>query len=340
MTFLWPPMLFALLAIPLLVLLYLRVQRRRAQIRARYGTLGLVQAQAGRPLGRRRHLPAVIFLVGLTVLLVALARPRAIVNLPRLEGTIILAFDVSGSMAADDLAPTRMEAAKAAALAFAERQPPSVRIGVVTFSDAGFAAQVPTHQQDLVAAAINRLKPERGTSVGQGILLALNTLFTEEAAADAPVYSDRSPTPTPAATVTPPPVPPGSNQAAVIVMLTDGENTAPPDPFEAAMAAANLGVRIYPIGIGSPAGTTLTVNGFTVHTRLDEPTLQQIAEMTEGDYYNAANEAELRAIYESLQPELVIRAEPMEVTAFFAGGGLLALLIGGALSLVWLGRVP
>jgi len=332
-------MLFSLLAIPLLVLLYLRVQQRRAQIRARYGTLGLVQAQAGRPLGRRRHLPAVIFLVGLTVLLLSLARPRAVVNLPRLEGTIILAFDVSGSMAADDLAPTRMEAAKAAALAFAERQPPSVRIGVVTFSDAGFAAQVPTYEQDLVAAAINRLKPERGTSVGQGILLALNTLFAEETEAAAPVYSDRAP-PAPAATATPPPVAAGSNQAAVIVMLTDGENTAPPDPFEAAMTAANLGVRIYPIGIGSPAGTTLTVNGFTVHTRLDEPTLQQIAEMTAGDYYNAANEAELRTIYESLQPELVIRAEPMEITAFFAGGGLLALLIGGALSLVWLGRVP
>lgn len=339
MTFIWPPMLFFLLVIPLLVLLYLRVQRRRQQIRARYGTLGLVQARAGRDLGRRRHLPALIFLVGLTILLLALARPQATVSLPRLEGTIILAFDVSGSMAADDLAPTRIEAAKAAALAFVERQPPSVQIGVVTFSDAGFAAQVPTNEQALIVAAINRLKPERGTSVGQGILLALNTLFAEEEG-NTPVYSNREPTPTPLATTTREPVPPGSNSAAVIVMLTDGENTAPPDPFEAAMAAANLGVRIYPIGIGSPAGTTLTVNGFTVFTRLDEPTLQQIAALTEGTYYNAANTEELQAVYANLQPELVIKAEQMEVTALFAGAGILTLLLAGTFSLLWLGRVP
>ncbi len=339
MTFIWPPMLLFLLVIPLLLLLYLRVQRRRQQMRARYGTLGLVQAQAGRDLGHRRHVPALIFLVGLTILLLALARPQATVSLPRLEGTIMLAFDVSGSMAADDLAPSRIEAAKAAALAFVERQPPSVRIGVVTFSDAGFAAQVPTNRQELIIAAINRLKPERGTSVGQGILLALNTLFAE-AEGDAPVYSNREPTPTPLATTTREPVPPGSNNAAVIVMLTDGENTAPPDPFEAAMAAANLGVRIYPIGVGSPAGTTLTVNGFTVFTRLDEPTLQQIAALTEGTYYNAANEAELRAVYENLQPALVIKAEQMEVTSLFAGGGILALLLAGTFSLLWLGRVP
>lgn len=335
MTFTWPPMLLSLLVIPLFILLYLRVQRRRQQLRARYGTLGLIQAPTGRALGARRHLPPLIFLGGLTILLLALARPHAVVSLPRLEGTIVLAFDVSGSMAADDLAPTRIEAAKATALEFIERQPPSVRIGVVTFSDAGFTVQVPTNEQAAIVAAINRLKPERGTSLGHGILMALNTVFAEEAA-DAPVYSDRAPTPTPEAT----PAPPGTYTSAMIVLLTDGENTAPPDPFAAAQAAADRGVRIYPIGIGSPEGATLTVNGFTVHTQLDEPTLQQVAALTNGAYYNATNQAELQAVYKNLEPALVIKAEQMEVTSLFAGGGILALLVGGAFSLLWLGRVP
>ena len=339
MTFIWPPMLFFLLVIPLLVFLYLRVQRRRQQMRAHYGTLGLVQAQAGRDLGRRRHLPALIFLIGLTILLLALARPQATVSLPRLEGTIILAFDVSGSMAADDLAPTRIEAAKAAALAFVERQPPSVRIGVVTFSDAGFAAQVPTNRQELIIAAINRLKPERGTSVGQGILLALNTLFAEEEG-DTPVYSNREPTPTPLATTTREPVPPGSNNAAVIVMLTDGENTAPPDPFEAAMAAANLGVRIYPIGIGSPQGTVLEVEGFRVLTQLNEGALQELAALTNGAYYYAADAATLQEIYETIDLQLTVKGERIEITAILATIGFFFFLAGGALSMFWLGRVP
>jgi Ca-activated chloride channel family protein len=138
MSFIWPAMLLSLLVIPLLVLLYLRMQRRRQQMLARYGSLGMMQA-AGRPLGQRRHLPPLLLLIGVTILLLALARPEAVVSLPRLEGDVILAFDVSGSMAAEDLTPNRMEAAKTAARAFVERQPASVRVGIVAFSDSGFS---------------------------------------------------------------------------------------------------------------------------------------------------------------------------------------------------------
>lgn len=334
MSFIWPLMLLSLLLIPLFVILYWRMQQRRRQLAARYGTLGQLREGAGRPLGRRRHIPPALFLTGLAILLFALARPQTVVSLPRLEGTVILAFDVSGSMAADDLEPTRMEAAKAAALAFVNRQPTSVQIGVVAFSDSGFAVQPPTNDQEAIIAAINRLAPERGTSLGQGMLVAVDTIFVEEE--ETRLYSNLTPTPP----AEPTPVPPGTYTSAVIVLLSDGENTAPPDPFEAAQHAADRGVRIYPIGIGSAAGTTLEVEGFSVHTQLDESTMQQIAQLTDGVYYNATNEEDLRTIYENLTPEFVVKPETMEVTSLFAGASLLVLLTGGLFSLAWFSRLP
>jgi Ca-activated chloride channel family protein len=331
MSFIWPALLILLLLVPLCIVLYLRMHRRRQFLAARYGSLGMVQAAAGRPLGRRRHIPSVLFLTGLTILLIGLARPQSLISLPRVEGTVILAFDVSGSMAAEDMQPTRMEAAKAVARDFVERQPTSVQIGVVAFSDGGFAIQAPTNDQAAILAAINRITPQRGTSIGQGILASLSTIAAD--AGQAPRrYSTLEPTPAP--------VQAGSQTSTMIVMLTDGENNGPPDPLAAAQAAADRGVRIYTVGIGSPAGTTLHVNGFTVHTQLDEPTLQQISQLSEGVYYNASNQDELRAIYQDLDLQLVVKPEETEITALFAGIGVLFLLIGGICSMLWFSRVP
>ena len=335
MSFTWPAMLVSLLLVPLFGALYVVLQRRRRRFAARYASLGLVQGATGRGPGLRRHVPAALFLAGLTILLIALARPQTVISLPRVEGTVILVFDVSGSMAADDLKPTRMEAAKAAARDFVERQPASVQIGVVAFSDGGLAVQPPTNDQEAILAAINRLTPERGTSLAHGILAALNTIAVSAGQA-VPSQGNLTPAPTSAPT----PAPEGTYTSAAIVLLTDGENTAPPDPFDAAQTAADQGVRIYPIGVGSPAGTTLRVNGFTVHTQLDEATLQRIAQLTQGAYYNAQNEQDLRAIYQDLAPQLVIKAEKTEVTFIFAGASMLVLLVGGAFSLLWFGRVP
>lgn len=335
MSFIWPAMLVCLLALPLAVGLYLRLQQRRQQLLTRYGNLGFVQGSAGRTPGWRRHFPPTLFLLGLAILLIALARPQTAVSLPRVEGTVILAFDVSGSMAATDLQPTRMEAAKAVAQDFVQRQPSSVQIGVVAFSESGLAIQAPTNDQAAILGAIARITPQRGTSLGQGIGAALNALDAD--ANQGPRrYSTLTPTPTP----TPLPVPPGTNRSTAILLLTDGENTGPPDPLEAAQIAADRGIRIYTVGIGSAAGTTLKVNGFTVHTRLDEATLQQIAERTTGAYYNAENEEELREIYDNLDLQLVVKPDETEVTALFAGVGFLLLLIGGAFSLLWFSRVP
>jgi Ca-activated chloride channel family protein len=242
-----------------------------------------------------------------------------------------LAFDVSGSMAANDVLPTRMEAAKVAARNFVQRQPSSVKIGVVAFSEGGMSVQAPTNDQEAVLAAIGRLTPQRGTSLGQGMVAALNTIAA--AAGEAPRrYSNRVLTPTP--------VPAGTRSSAVIVLLTDGENNQAPNPQVAAQQAADRGVRIYTIGLGSAAGTTLKVNGFTVHTQLDEATLQAVSQISGGAYYNAADDKALQAVYGNLDLQLVIRPKTMEITSLLAGVGLLVLLIGGTCSLLWFGRMP
>jgi Ca-activated chloride channel homolog len=327
MSFLWPAMLLLLLLVPLCAVLYARMQRGRSA--ERHGTLGLLQSTSGQTLGARRHIPPALFLAGFAVLLLGLARPQATVSLPRVEGTVMLTFDVSGSMAAEDGDPTRMETAKAAARAFVERQPPGVQIGVAAFSEGGLTVQAPTHDEAAILAAIDRIEPQRGTSLGQGILASLNALAIAEG--EMPPR-DGSATPTP--------VPVASNGAAVIVLLSDGENTAPPDPFEAARAAADRGVRIYTVGVGSAAGTTLQLEDFSVFTRLDEATLAQIAQLTEGGYVSAADEPDLGGIYEDLALRLVVEPDAIEVTSLFAGAGILVLLIGGLCSLLWFGRFP
>lgn len=333
MTFIWLPMLACLVLIPLFVVVYLRILRRRQHLVTQYGTLGLVQAAGGRRLGVRRHISPALFLVALIILIVALARPQTVISVPRMEGTVILAFDVSGSMAANDVKPTRLAAAKAAARTFVQRQPSGVQIGVVSFSEAGFAIQTPTNDRDVVLAALNRLTLHGGTSLAHGLEAALKAI-------DAVTHPALTLAHRAQPTATPTPVPKGTHAPAVIVLLSDGENNESPDPLATAQLAANRGIRVDTVGIGSAAGATLHINGFTVRSRLDAATLQQIAQLTGGAYYNAATAADLRAIYATLNPQLVIKPQQTEVTSLFAGAGIVVLLVGGTLSLLWLGRVP
>jgi Ca-activated chloride channel family protein len=318
-----------------LIALYLSYQRRRRRILTQYGDARFLQNASGKRVGARRHVPPILLLAGLSLLLVASARPQTEVVLPRIEGTVILAFDVSGSMAADDLQPTRMEAAKTAARSFVDAQPTTVQIGIVAFSDSGFSVQPPTNDKDEVLASINRLNPQRGTSVANGILVSLNAIATSNQQSTH-FYSNLTPEPA----ATPTPVPQGQYGSAVIVLLTDGENNVQPDPLTAAQTAADRGVRVYTVGLGSLEGVTLHVNGFTVHTKLDEETLQQIAQITGGTYFNATSAEDLSDIYGKLDPELVIKPEKTEVTSIFAGASAAILLIGGLLSLLWFSRFP
>lgn len=344
MTFIWPVMLVFLLLAPLLVVVYLRIQKRRGAFAARFSGLAGGAAQpVGRP-GLRRHVPPALFLTGLVILFVALARPQAQVSLPRVEGTVILAFDVSGSMAADDLKPTRMDAAKAAAQDFVNRMPPTVQMGVVGFSDSGFSMQAPSNNPDEVLAAVNRLAPQRGTSLGHGIEAALNAIAistgTQRTQGQAPGEPNSLSLNTPVPTAQPTPMPKGTYAPAVVILLTDGDNNENPDPIASAQAAADRGVRVYTVGIGSPAGTNVHINGFTVHTQLNESLLQQIAQTTGGTYYNATDAQQLRSIYDHLDPQLFIRPEKIEVTSIFAGASILVMLAGGVFSLVWFNRLP
>jgi Ca-activated chloride channel family protein len=318
-------MLLLLVLVPILVLFYRHVQRQRAELLERHKGFGLLQGSQGALLERRRHIPPLIFLIGITVLLLAVARPEMQISLPRIEGTVILVFDVSGSMKATDVEPNRLELAKSLARDFVERQPNTVQIGVVVFSDGGFSVQAPTNDQDQILTAISRIGTEQGTSLGQGILAALNVLAPSDEEDGQRRREIREP---------------GSQRSSAIVMFTDGENTGDPDPIEVATFASEQGVRVYPVGVGTLSGIDLEVEGFIVHTQLDDAMLQQIAEITAGSYFHAEDRDRLQDIYDAVSLQLTVKPEKTEVTAVFAGIGVFFLVIGALLSLMWFNRVP
>jgi Ca-activated chloride channel family protein len=329
MSFIWPNLLAALLLVPLFIVYYLRMLKRRQRAAAELGPMGIVQDGSGRVIRMRRHMPPLFQLLGLTLLLFSLARPEMVVGLPRVEGTVILAFDVSNSMSAADLEPTRIEAAKSAARVFVEKQPPTIKIGVVAFGSAGLVVQKPTDDQAVILATIDRLSPQGGTSLGRGIFTSLNaiageSLTIEDIALEEETQKLRI----------------EDYSSAVVVLLTDGENTQAPDPLGMAQLAAEAGVRIFPVGIGSQEGAVLEIDGFYVLTQLNEATLKQIASSTNGVYYRAEDEGSLQEIYQNIDLQLTISGEEMEVTSILAGLSMLLLLVGGGLSLFWFGRVP
>jgi Ca-activated chloride channel homolog len=327
LVFAWPWMLLALVAVPLVVLWYRKLQRDRAARRARLATLGLVAARP-ETVGWRRRLPPVLLLLALVVLATGLARPEASVPQPRREGTVILAFDVSASMAAKDLAPDRIDAAKAAARTFVQKQPTTVRVGVVAFSGSGLVTQEPTTDKATVLAAIDRLTPQGGTALASGLQTALSAIVGR------PVLVDSGPVN---------PLEPrgpdlGYHGSAAVILLSDGENTTGTDPLDVADIASGAGVKVYPIGLGRPEGTVLELDGFQVATRLDEPLLREIAARTDGTYFAAADEQALASVYDSIALEWTVADEHVELTGLFAAVGALLLLGGVGLSFLWFGR--
>ncbi len=329
-------MFWWLLLIPLLVLAYIWAQRRRHKYAVRYASLSLVKEALGKGPGIRRHIPPALFLLALAVMIVGLARPQAVVTLPKHEGTIILTIDVSGSMQADDVKPSRMEAAKDAARAFVQKQPQGVRLAVVSFTDNAFVVQAPTTDRDTVIAAINRLQPQRGTAIGRGLLTSLDAIFETNLSStiDAPPNARTTPV------ATPTPLPQGEYAPAIIILLTDGESNVGPEPVEVAREAAKRRVRVYTIGVGTAEGTILRIQGRSVRTRIDEAGLKRIAELTDGDYYNATNENDLHTIYDKLGSQTVLRTEKTEITVFFTGAAIAVSLLAGILSLLWFNRLP
>jgi Ca-activated chloride channel homolog len=338
MSFLWIEMLWALLIVPALIAAYVLVQRRRQRYALRYASLSLVREAVGRGPGIRRHIPAVLFLAGMAVMTFALARPVATVMLPSQQGTVILTIDVSGSMRADDIRPNRLEAAKAAARAFVERQPRNVRIGVVAFANGAAVVQAPTTEREAVLGAINRLTLQRSTAIGAGIVTSLEAIFEEPGARPAAVPDDPLVLPEPAPRPTR--VPRGTYAPAIVVLLSDGRNTTGPDPLDVVRLASDRGVRIYTVGLGTPEGVVLRFEGRMIRVQLDEETLRRIAEVTDGEYFKADSETDLREIYEHLGTSLVFETEQTELTAGFTGAAAVLMLMAGALSLLWFSRLP
>ncbi|WP_295696078.1 VWA domain-containing protein [Lapillicoccus sp.] len=343
MTLTWPWALLSLLAIPVLVAAYRRLLVRQSGRRAQLAAEGLVLARPGRE--RLRHLAPALLIAALAVMLLALTRPVAAVAEPHRQGTVILAFDVSTSMAATDVTPSRLESAKAAAKGFVDKQPPAIKIGVVAFGGTGLVAQQPTTDKTAVMSAVARLKPEGDTSLGQGLLASLSAI------AGKPIVVPRTPGNGPAAT-------PGASPSTgtgggsslddtaigyyggtAVILLTDGENTGGTDPAQVADLASAAGVHVYPIGLGSPQGTVVKVDGFSISTALDEPALQQIAATTGGTYFNATDAASLSKVYDSVQLTWTTKTVPHEVTSLVAGFAALLLLAGAIVSVLRSGRV-
>jgi len=338
MSFLWIEMLWALAVVPALITAYVLAQRRRRKYALRYASLSIVKEALGRGPGIRRHIPPFLFLMGLTTMVVALARPVATITLPSQQGTVILTLDVSGSMRADDLKPSRIEAAKSAARAFVEKQPRNVRIGVVSFSNNAAIVQAPTTDREAVLAAISRLTTQRATAIGSGILTSLDAIFEEAGARPTP--SSRDPLALSEPTSTPTPLSRGTYAPAIVVLLSDGASNSGPPPLQVVKQAADRGVRVYAVGVGSPDGTILRVEGRSIRVRLDEETLKRIAEETDAGYFKADSETDLHKIYENLSTNVVFKAEQTELTAGFTGLATMLMLVAGTLSLLWFSRLP
>jgi Ca-activated chloride channel family protein len=351
MTFIWPDLLWLLLVVPALVGGYVLLLRRKKKLALPYASLSLVREALDRRQTIRRHVPPLLFLLALVVMLVAVARPAAVVTLPSQYQTIVLAIDVSGSMRATDVMPNRLVAAQAAARTFVAEQPRRTRIGVVAFAGTAALVQPPTHSREDILAAIDRLQVQRATAVGSAILISLKAIFPDvefdlrssnprpeaarQAGLGAPLAPGDGRPDKPVFT----PVPPGSYTSAVIILLTDGRTTTGPDPVESARMAAERGIRVFTVGVGTAEGGILAQEGWSMRVRLDEDALKKIADATRGEYHYAGTATDLTKIYQALTAKVVTERKETEITALFSAAALALALASGLLSVLWFHRI-
>ncbi|HEX7490820.1 MAG TPA: VWA domain-containing protein [Candidatus Limnocylindrales bacterium] len=359
MTFLWVDLLGLLVLIPIVVGLYLFSLRRRRPAGVRYSSLSLVKAAAPGSSRVRRHLPFVIFVAAIGALVLALGRPVSVVAVPTNQTTIILTLDVSGSMCSNDILPSRLEAAEAAAATFIDSQASSVRIGLVAFSSYAQLVQAPTNDRQSLLAALKSLSTGRRTAIGEGILASIDAI----SAVDSSVAKSQSDV---SGGTAPTPVVPGAYAPDIVVLLTDGASNSGTDPLVAAQQAADRGVRVYTIGFGTANGGSMSptcapqfqgrepgaggfgggfgggggaagggggaagggaAGGGNFRRGIDEVTLQKIADMTGAKYYPAENASQLQSVFQNLPTNLIVKHEVTEVSFVFVGlGGLLSAL--------------
>lgn len=344
MSFLWPQYLWLLPLLALLPAAYAWLIRRRSKAAVRYSSLGDVRAAAA---GRnwRRHLPPALFLVACSGLLLAAARPVARVPLPWARSSIMLAMDVSLSMRVSDVKPTRMAAAQESAKSFLRELPKNIEVGLVTFAGSGQVAQRTTLNRESLVAVIDAIQMQVGTAVGDAIVLCLAELFPDQGIDLGELTFGSRPqgrsldekAKAPPKEITP--VAPGSYDSAAIILLSDGRRTTGIDTLAAAKMAADRGVRIYVVGLGTVDGDAATSDGMAIYMRLDEPTLREVARITDGEYLHAGTAEALRSVYEKLGSRVQVLTRETELTGLLALISAIVALTATMLSMLWFGRV-
>jgi Ca-activated chloride channel family protein len=346
MHFLWPHNLWWMLVLPLLPALYLWLLHRAGKPALTYSSLRVVREAAGAQW--RRHVPPALIFLALSLLLLALARPTASVPLPWAKSTILLAIDISRSMRVADVKPSRMVAAQEAAKAFLAEVPPHIEVGLVTFAGSAQVAQPATIDRPSLVGAVDAIQMQLGTAIGNAIVVCLAELFPDQgidlaemtfgaSRRQARSLDDKKAGKAPPKQITP--VPPGSYESAAIILLSDGRRTTGVDTLEAAKMAADRGVRIYVVGLGTPDGHAAMGEGMAIYLQLDEPTLRHVAQMTGGEYHHAGTAEALRSVYQKLGSRLQVSRRNTELTALLAGAAAIVLVIGAGLSVLWFGRV-
>ena len=348
MRFLWSYSLWLLLIVPVSVAAYVYALRRRKKMALRYASLMLVRDAIGPGQWLRRHLPALFVLLALACALLGVARPSAVFTLPSEHQTIVLAMDVSRSMRATDMEPSRIVAAQEAAKTFIKDLPSGIRVGIVTFAGTAAIVQTPTQNREDLIAAVDRFELQRHTAIGSGLLMALSLLLPEagidlEAEVFDSGFSRRSGgAPLEAARSSErrefKPVPPGSYTAGAIVLLSDGRRTTGPDPLMAAKMAAERGVRVHTVGFGTKGGGPVEFDDMVIYMRFDEEALKAIAGITEGEYSHAGSAADLRKVYRNLTARIALERGETELSALFGAAAALFALVAAALSLLWFHR--
>lgn len=346
LSFLWPQYLWLLWAVPVLVLLYVWLLRRKKKLALRFASIDIVKQAMGAGLHWRRHLPPALFLLAMTAALLAASRPTAVVALPSNHATVMLAIDVSLSMRATDIKPDRITAAQEAAKAFLQELPRDIKVGIVTFAGTATVVQPATLQREDLVAAIDKFQLQRGTAVGSGIVVALSELFPDHGldVGELTYGAERRGKSIDEAPGKPKkefvPVAPGSYESAAIVLLTDGRRTTGVDPQEAAKLAADRGVRVYSVGLGTVDGEVPGFGGgWSMYLKLDEPSLKAIANATAAEYYYASDADALKKVYEKLGTRLQIDKKETEISALLAMAAAVLALAAAGLSLVWFNRI-
>ncbi len=346
-TFMWPQFLWVLLAIPLLVLVYIWLLRRKKKLALRYASLSIVKEALGAGMHWRRHVPPALFLLAISAMLIASARPFAVISLPSTQETIILAMDVSGSMRATDVKPNRLVASQEAAKAFLKELPRSVRVGIVAFAGTASVVQPPTLSREDLVTAIDKFQLQRATAIGSAIIVSLTEIFPEEGIdLTALTYGNGRARGISIDQVKPKnpkkefvPVAPGSYSSAAIILLTDGQRTTGVDTLEAAKMASERGVRVYTVGVGTIEGETIGFEGWSMRVRLDEPTLKSVALQTQAEYFYAGTAENLKQVYEKLSSRLTVEKKETEISGLLALVASLLAISSAALSLLWFNRI-